>query len=65
MKLKNLFEVIGIRRKAKHYGYEDHECSLGAGESVTYARWSHPHETPKTIDPGFVDAYRGIGTDPD
>ncbi len=60
MKLKNLFEILGFRGKAKHYGYEEHECLLGPGQSVTYARWKHPNETPKSVDPAFVEAYREI-----
>lgn len=58
MKLKNLFEIIGFRGKAKHYGYKEHEFQLGDGKTVTYARWSHPHETPKSIETGYVEAYR-------
>jgi hypothetical protein len=60
MKLKNVFEILGFRGKAKHYGYEEHECALSQGQSVNYARWSHPYEASKTIDPGYVDAYREI-----
>lgn len=60
MKLKNLFEILGFRGKAKHYGYEEHECALTHGQKVNYAKWSHPYETAKTIDPGYVDAYKEI-----
>ena len=60
MKFRNFFEILGFRGKAKHYGYEEHECALSQGQSVTYARWSHPYEASKTIDPAFVDAYREI-----
>ncbi|MCY4420060.1 MAG: FkbM family methyltransferase [Gammaproteobacteria bacterium] len=61
MKIKNVFQFLGFRGKAKHYGYAIHDVDLG-NETIHFARWLHPHhgEAKKTINTQMVDAHRAI-----
>ncbi len=60
MKLKNCFQVLGIRGKPRHYPYQIHDFSLDDGRIVHYAHWRHPREESKDISSQMVDAYREI-----
>ena len=60
MKIKNLFQLFGIRGKPKHYTYEMHDFDLGGGTIIHYAQWLHPRESKKSITVEIVDAYREI-----
>jgi FkbM family methyltransferase len=58
VRLKSLLEIAGLRRRPRRYGYELRSFSLADGETVTYAQWLHPGETPKAILAEHVEAYR-------
>ncbi len=60
MKIKNLFQLLGIRSKSRHYKYEMNDFDLGNGTIVHYAQWLHPSESKKSITPAMVDAFRDI-----
>ena len=60
MKIKNLFQLIGIREKPQHYAYEMHDYDLGNETVVHYAQWLHPKETKKVLNNELIDAYREI-----
>lgn len=57
MKLRNYFELLGFRSKARHYGYKTSTFELKSGP-VTYAQWQHPSESDKEITDAMVEAYR-------
>ncbi len=61
MKLRNFFELLGFKRKTKHFGYTIEECEIAPGTTVNYAKWQHKrskHAAP--ISSEFVEAYRKI-----
>ena len=60
MKIKNLFQLLGIRGKPQHFAYEMHDFDLGNGAVVHYAQWLHPRESKKSITVEMVDDYREI-----
>ena len=49
MKLKNIFEFLGFRRKPRHYFYEIADFDLDPFGSVKYAQWKHPAESKKSL----------------
>lgn len=57
MKLKNYFELMGLRQSARHYGYALNDFNVG-GNTVRYAQWQHPKETDKELTDAMVQAYR-------
>ena len=57
MKVKNLFQLMGIKGKPKHYPYEMVDFDLGDGKVVHYAQWLHPRESKKSVEKKVVDAY--------
>jgi FkbM family methyltransferase len=44
MKLKNVFELLGFRGRAKRYLYRVEKFNLQGGMAAKYARWLHPKE---------------------
>lgn len=60
MKLKNFFEILGFRRKAKRYGYTVKEFNLPGIGTIRYAQWNHPFEHPKTVTADAVNCYREL-----
>jgi FkbM family methyltransferase len=58
MKLKNLFELAGLRGRPRRYGYSVRQFELNRLGVVQYAQWNHPHERPKTISQEAVEQYR-------
>jgi FkbM family methyltransferase len=60
LKLKNLFEIVGIRERPKHYGYALKKFQLENGITVNYAQWLHPKDKPKSITDEQVGAYKKI-----
>jgi FkbM family methyltransferase len=65
MKIKNLFQILGFRRKSRHFTYENNDFDLGNGVCIHYAQWLHPAESKKIISAEVVDAYREILKDGD
>jgi FkbM family methyltransferase len=60
LRLKSLLEVAGLRRRPQRFGYTLRTFALPEGETVTYAQWLHPGETPKAILAEHVDAFRRL-----
>lgn len=58
MKLKNLFQLLGVRGAPRTYGFEVRGFDLPTEGRVEYAQWLHPSETAKEIDQGSVDELR-------
>ena len=58
MKLKNIFEFLGFRRKPRHYFYEIADFDLDPFGSVKYAQWKHPAESKKIITSELVKGYQ-------
>jgi len=65
MKIKNVFQIMGIRGKSKHYGYNLKKFEVGTGTDLTCARWLHPGESEKEISLEVVETYREILKDGD
>jgi FkbM family methyltransferase len=59
MKIRNLFEKIGIRPKTKKYGYEIKNFKIH-DININYAQWLHPSESNKKILTNEVDAYKRV-----
>ena len=59
MKLRNLFEKIGLRKPTKKYGYEINSFKLDKIEAH-YAHWLHPSEKKQALETEHVDAYKKI-----
>lgn len=57
MKLKNMLQLIGFKRKAKHYLYEIVDYDIGNGIVVHYAQWKHPRESIKVMSDDLIDGY--------
>lgn len=57
MKLKSLFQILGLKGKPRHYGYKINDFTLTDGLAVKYAQWLHPGESEKTIDDEMISAY--------
>jgi FkbM family methyltransferase len=60
LKLRNLFELLGVRGKPKRYNYETTSIAVEGVGNVTLAQWSHPSETSKTVSAEAVQAYRAF-----
>ena len=60
MKIRNVFEFAGFRKKSKHYLYEINEHALENGIKINYAQWLHPAESLKSVTTEMVNAYKQI-----
>ena len=58
MKIRNLFEFLGFKRKPRHYSYEVIEFDLKDLGLVRFAKWKHPSDYTKDITLELVDQYR-------
>ena len=56
MWLKNLFELLGFKRKSTNYLYEVIDYDV-EGVIVHYAQWKHPRESKKIISTNLVKSY--------
>ena len=56
MKIRSIMNLLGIKVKPKHYGYEIEEHDLGDKGVIRYARWQHPKSYPMES----VDSYQDI-----
>lgn len=65
MKIKNIFQLLGLRGKPKHYGYNIQTFTLRDDVKVRYAQWLHPKESTKILTQEMVDAYQKIVSDGD
>jgi FkbM family methyltransferase len=58
VKLRNYFEVLGLRGKPRRYGHAIKTIEVqGQKEPIRYAQWQHPKEKPKSVDPAEVREY--------
>ena len=62
IRFNRLFQLLGVRRRPRHYGYALESSELGAGESVQCARWLHPKVRPlrERLTPALVAGYRTL-----
>jgi FkbM family methyltransferase len=58
MKVKEIFYLVGLRPRAKTYGYEIKTFDLSKDGRVEYAQWLHPREIAKQITQESVDELR-------
>lgn len=58
MKLKSVFHLLGLKPRAREYGYEVRKFDLPRAGCVDYAQWLHPKDTPKEISQSEVDFLR-------
>jgi FkbM family methyltransferase len=58
MKLRNIFELLGVRGKARYYDYRVREFPLRDNTVIHYAGWNHPREEPKQFNDQLIDGYR-------
>jgi FkbM family methyltransferase len=58
VKAKELFYLLGLRPKARTYGYATKTFDLPKDGRIEYAQWLHPRETPKEITQESVDELR-------
>ncbi|MCK9223786.1 MAG: FkbM family methyltransferase [Candidatus Muirbacterium halophilum] len=58
MKLKNWFELIGIKGDSKRFGTKLEEFKIDGHGVLNYANWMHPKEKKKTITNEDVNCYR-------
>jgi len=65
MQLKNLFQILGFRSKAKRYLYTINRFDLKDGIQVNYAQWMHPAESQKVISQDQIDSFREFLTEGD
>ena len=57
MKLKNISQLLGFRKKAKHYPYETVDYNIGEGKTIHYAQWKHPRESKKVMSSELISSY--------
>ena len=58
MKLRNLAELAGIRKKPKKYGYTVNTFDVGESAPIRFAEWNHPKAKPREFNQAQTDAYR-------
>lgn len=58
MKLRNFFNILGLKGKTKRYGYRIVECDLEREGLLNYAIWQHPDVLDHVVKQDHVDAYR-------
>lgn len=58
MKLREIFYLLGLRPRARRYGFEVNVFDLPEDGEVRYAQWLHPGETKKEITQATVDELR-------
>lgn len=58
MKFKNLIELLGLRKKPRHYTYSVKDYDIGPDITVHYAQWTHPGEGIKVISRDLIEGYR-------
>jgi FkbM family methyltransferase len=59
MKIRNFFELLGLKASPKRYTYSVNKSVLPSCE-VRYARWLHPREELKDVDWCVVEEYRKL-----
>jgi len=60
LQIRNIYELLGFRKKSKHYRYDINNFDLGNNIKIDYAQWLHPAESKKCITNEMVDAYKEI-----
>jgi hypothetical protein len=53
MKLREFFYMLGLKPKARTYGYEIKEQKID-GQSIRYADWLHPRAYPCAVNQAEV-----------
>ena len=56
MKFRELFYLLGLKPKLRHYGYRIDSFDYLPGESVEFANWLHPAAHPKRVEAAEVAA---------
>lgn len=54
MKLREFFYLLGLKPKARSYGYEIKQQSI-AGQTIRYADWLHPRAYPCAVNQAELD----------
>ncbi|MDE2461182.1 MAG: FkbM family methyltransferase, partial [Gammaproteobacteria bacterium] len=60
MKLKEVFFGLGLKPRAREYGFDIQRFVLEKDGEIEYAAWRHPKEKPKHFYQAQVDAIRGF-----
>jgi len=61
VKLRNFFELLGLKRKPEHHTYAVEKCDVGNGITINYAKWLHKRtRNAALITASQVDDYREI-----
>ena len=65
MKIRNIFEMFGFKRKPVHYLYSVKECEVSGSEGLKFAEWNHPKHAKIVIDDSVVKGYSKYISDGD
>jgi len=60
LKIKNIIEFLGVRGRAKRYGYRVERFTLRDGTALRFAQWLHPSARYEPITDDLIDGYRSI-----
>lgn len=60
MKLKEVFFGLGLKPRAREYGFDIQRFMLEKDGEIEYAAWRHPKEKPKQFYQAQIDALRGF-----